>query len=249
MFVYGVINVSPDSLHTGSITSTPDEAVARARSLLHDGADAVDVGGQASTDIATVVDWQVEWARIASIVPALAALGVDVSIDSWRPQVVRRALEAGATVINAADGMQHAAMWEVAADFDVPIVVPFLSGPDPRRMSRVEEDPVATIIDFFDARLADADRYGLRARCILDPGTGFAPPNWPWEDRYRYQKRVYTHLDDLRRFGLPLYVALPWKDTVQHHELLDIVIRARPEFARAHEPATVRGLEQQVAEH
>ena len=65
--------------------------------------------------------------------PALAALGVDVSIDSWRPEVVRRALEAGATVINAADGMQTDAMWQVAADFDVPIVVPFLSGPEPAR--------------------------------------------------------------------------------------------------------------------
>ena len=63
----------------------------------------------------------------------------------------------------------------MAADFDVPVVVPFLSGPNPRAMEMVDRDPVEAIVEFFDARLRDADRYGLRHRCILDPGTGFAP--------------------------------------------------------------------------
>ena len=54
-----------------------------------------------------------------------------MSVDTWRPEVLRRALQAGATVINAADGMQTDEMWQVAAEFDVPIVVPFLSGPEP----------------------------------------------------------------------------------------------------------------------
>ena len=247
MFLYGVVNASPDSLHEGSIATTTAAAVARARELLADGADALDVGGQGSTDVATVVDWSVEWERLAGIVPALAALGVDVSIDSWRPQVVRRALEAGATVINAADGMQSDAMWEVAAEFGVPIVVPFLSGPDPRRMALVAGDPLAAIAEFFAARLADAERYGLRDRCILDPGTGFAPPAWPWAQRYEYQKVVYRGLDRLRRFERPLYIALPWKDTPQHEELLEIVVRQDPEYGRAHRPGHVRDVERRVA--
>jgi len=247
VFLYGVVNASPDSLHEGSIATTTAAAVARARELLADGADALDVGGQGSTDVATVVDWSVEWERLAGIVPALAALGVDVSIDSWRPQVVRRALEAGATVINAADGMQSDAMWEVAAEFGVPIVVPFLSGPDPRRMALVAGDPLAAIAEFFTARLGDAERYGLRDRCVLDPGTGFAPPAWPWEQRYEYQKVVYRGLDRLRRFERPLYIALPWKDTPQHEELLEIVVRQDPEYGRAHRPGHVRDVERRVA--
>ena len=91
-------------------------------------------------------------------------------------------------------------------------------------MTRVDHDPVATMIEFFEARLADADRFAMRSRCILDPGTGFAPPNWPWEERYLYQREVYTNLDELRRFDLPLYIALPWKRTPQHDELLEIVV-------------------------
>jgi dihydropteroate synthase len=246
VFLYGVVNASPDSLNLDSIATSPEAAVARARRLLADGADGIDLGGQGSTDNATVVPWQAEWDRLGEIVPALAALGVPVSIDSWRPEVTRLALEAGATVINAADGMQSDAMWEVAAQFDVPIVVPFLSGPNPREMAHVATDPIDALIEFFTARLADADRFGLRHRCIIDPGTGFAPSNWPWEERYLYQKRVYSNLDALRVFDLPLYIALPWKETVQHDELLEIVVGQQPEFGRAHYPAKVRRFERRI---
>jgi dihydropteroate synthase len=240
VIIYGVVNASPDSLAEDSIAVTPTDALARARSLLADGADAIDLGGQGSTDVADVVDWTVEWSRVEHLIPALASLGVDVSIDSWRPEVVRRSLEAGATVINAADGMQTDEMWKIASDFDVPIVVPFLSGPNPREMDFVTSDPVQVMVDFFEARLADADRFGLRSRCIVDPGTGFAPSNWPWDQRFEYQKVVYSNLDQLRQFGLPIYIALPWKETAQHDELLEIVVRQRPEYGRAHYPEKIR---------
>jgi dihydropteroate synthase len=243
MFLYGVVNASPDSLNTDSIVTDAASAVSRARRLLAEGADGIDLGGQGSTDNATVVPWQAEWDRLADVVPALAELGVPLSVDTWRPEVARRALDAGATVINAADGMQSDAMWEVATEFDVPIVVPFLSGPNPRQMEHVRTDPVVTMLDFFEARLRDADRFGARDRCVLDPGTGFAPSDWPWEERFVYQREVYMRLDELRRFGLPIYIALPWKETAQHDELLDIVVRQRPEFGRVHYPAKVRRFE------
>ena len=246
MILYGVLNASPDSLATDTIVTTPEEATVRSTQLLGEGANALDLGGQGSTDNATVVHWSTEWARVKNLIPAVSGLGVDVSIDSWRPEVVSRALQAGATVINAADGMQTDAMWQVATDFDVPIVVPFLSGPNPREMARVGSDPVQSMIDFFDARLADADRFGLRSRCILDPGTGFAPSSWPWEERFIYQKQVYSNLGQLRCYGLPLYIALPWKETAQHNELLDIVVRQQPEYGRAHYPAKVRRVQREV---
>lgn len=247
MFLYGVINASPDSLNTESIVSTPEQALARARHLLADGANGLDLGGQGSTDAASVVPWEAEWERIRELVPALAQLAVPLSVDTWRPEVLRRALQSGATVINAADGMQADEMWQVATEFDVPIVIPFLSGLNPRALAMVRRDPIEVILEFFEDRLRDADRYGLRQRCIVDPGTGFAPSNWPWEERYLYQKRVYSNLGALRVFGLPLYIALPWKETDQHNELLEIVIRNRPEFGRAHYPAKIRAFEGRAA--
>lgn len=246
MQIFGVVNASPDSLNADSIVRDDVEALARARQLLADGADALDVGGQGSTDAATVVGWEAEWGRLKTVIPTVATLGVDVSVDTWRPEVARRALASGATVLNAADGMQSDEMWTVAAEFGVPVVVPFLSGPNPREMDHVRADPIGVMIEFFAARLGTAERFGLRDHCILDPGTGFAPPDWPWDERYEYQKRVYSNLDELRRFDLPLYIALPWKETAQHDELLDIVVRQQPEYGRAHYPAKVRRFERRA---
>ncbi|MEY3093087.1 MAG: dihydropteroate synthase [Actinomycetota bacterium] len=243
MFLYGVVNASPDSLNTDSIATTPDAATRRGEYLLNNGCQGIDLGGQGSTDNATVIPWADEWARLADIVRALAAFGAPLSIDSWKPEVTRLALQNGATVINAADGMQTEEMWQVAADFSVPIVLPFLSGPNPRQMELVRADPIGVMTEFFDEQLRIADRFGLRANCILDPGTGFAPSNWPWEERYLYQKHVYSNLVELRRFGLPLYIALPWKETAQHDELLEIVLAQRPEYGRAHYPAKIRRVE------
>jgi dihydropteroate synthase len=244
--LYGVVNASPDSLNTDSIVTNPTQAMARAQQLLADGADAIDLGGQGSTDAATVVGWVDEWARLEHLLPELATLGVSISVDTWRPEVARRALASGATVLNAADGMQTDEMWAVAADAGVDVVLPFLSGPNPREMDMVRADPLGVMLDFFTERLAVADRFGMRRRCILDPGTGFAPSGWPWEERYVYQKLVYSRLGELRVFGLPLYVALPWKDTAQHDELLEIVLQQRPEYGRVHYPAKVRSFEHRL---
>ena len=149
-------------------------------------------------------------------------------------------------VINAADGMQSERMWEVASNFNVPIVVPFLSGQNPREMSIVKTDPIKAMKDFFSHRLEKAKQYSLEKNCILDPGTGFAPSNWEWSERFEYQKYVYSNLGKLRDFSLPLYVALPWKETSDHDELLEIVLKSEPEYARAHFPGKVRQVEKRL---
>src|SRR5919107_6076111 len=240
--LFGVVNASPDSLHAGSVVRTPEEAVARGRALLAEGARALDLGGQGTTYVSEEVAEEEEWARVAPLVPALAALGVPLSIDTYRPSVARRALEAGATWLNAADGLHSDELARVAADAGCPVVLPFLNGPTPHTLAPVAaDDPMGVLVEWFDAALRRLDAFGggLRQRCVLDPGTGFAPHDLPWEERYVFQKRVYSELDRLRTFGLPLYIALPWRDTPQHAELLDIVLAADPEYGRAHEPARI----------
>jgi dihydropteroate synthase len=246
MELFGVINASPDSLHTESIVHDVHSALARAQWLFDNGADHLDLGGQGSTDIAAVVPWEQEWARLEAIVPALAALDGDLSIDTWKPEVARRALTAGATILNAADGLQDDQMLAVAAEFGCPIVLPFLNGPDPRHLHHVVGDPVEALVEWFQHSLLRAAKFGIRDRCILDPGTGFAPPSWEWADRYRFQKIVYSRLDELRRFGLPIYIALPWRDTPQHAELLEIVVRQKVDYGRCHYPDRVRTMEREV---
>ncbi len=246
MEIYGVCNASPDSLNTDSIVADAASAVARATMLLEQGANAIDLGGQGSTHIATQVALEGEWARLEQLIPAIAALGVPLSVDTWSPEIMRRSLDAGATVMNAADAMQKPGMWELAADREVPVVLPFMLGPDPLHLEHVHGDAVEVMLEWFDAKLAVAETFGVRDNMILDPGTGFAPLGWEWESRYHYQKHIYSNLDRLRAYGLPIYIALPWKVTLQHEELLEIVMRQNVDFGRAHYPAHVREVEARV---
>lgn len=240
MRLFGVLNASPDSLNEDSIVRSADDARQRADQLVAEGVWGFDLGGQGSTFAATQSSPDEEWDRLAPVLPVLAEHGLPISIDTWRPEIARRALDAGATWLNAADGMQLDEMWALAADAGCPVVLPFLSGPDPLHLEIVADaDPVAVILEFFEHALATADRYGIRRNMVLDPGTGFAPHDWPWEERFVYQKAVYSQLDRLRAFDLPLYIALPWKDTEQHAELLDIVLAGDPEYGRAHYPARI----------
>jgi dihydropteroate synthase len=245
MRLFGVVNASPDSLNTDSITTTPEAAAQRATLLANEGCFGFDLGGQGSTFISTEVEADVEWARVEPVIPALVAFDAPLSIDTWRPSVARRSLEAGVTWLNAADGLQTVEMIEIAAEFSCPVVLPFLHGPTPHSLGHIPNgfDPVKLIIEFFDDRLRALDRYGIRDNVVLDPGTGFAPHDWEWADRFHYQKEVYSRLGELRRFGLPIYIALPWRDTDQHRELLDIIVAAEPEYGRVHIPTMVHAAE------
>ena len=244
MRLHGVVNASPDSLADFSVATTVEGAVARATELLDGGCVGIDLGGAGSTQFADRVDVEVEWARLDGKVQALAALcearDAQLSVDSWQPEIVRRALECGATMINAADGLQNPAMVRLAAERDVPVVAPFVCGADPKSSRHVVGDPMETICDWFERSLSRWDSAGIdRGRLILDPGTGFGPPDWQWDDRYRYQRRVYENLDALRAFGLPIYLPLPWKQTAQHDELLEICIRSGFDYGRCHRPDRV----------
>jgi dihydropteroate synthase len=249
MQLFGVCNASPDSLNADSIVVDAASAQLRINDLLAHGCFAFDVGGQGSTFAAEEVDPEREWQRLNEVLPTFVATGCPVSVDTWRPSVARRALELGVTWLNAADGLQEDAMFEVAAEFNCPIVLPFIHGPDPLRLTHIPNgyDPVKVIVEWFEAQLMRADHYGVRANCIVDPGTGFAPHNWAWDDRFLYQKEVYSRLNELRVFDLPLYIALPWKETAQHAELLDIVIGHDPEYGRAHYPQRIRAAEENYA--
>ncbi len=245
MRLHGVVNASPDSLAGFSVATTVEGAVTRAAELLDQGCVGIDLGGAGSTQFAERVDVETEWQRLDGKVQALAALceprGARLSVDSWQPEIMRRSLDGGATMINAADGLQNPAMVRLAAGWDVPVVAPFVWGADPKASRHVTGDPVEVMCGWFERSLRRWERAGIdRSRLILDPGTGFGPPGWEWADRYRYQKRVYENLEALRAFGLPLYLPLPWKETAQHDELLEICIRASFDYGRCHRPDRVR---------
>lgn len=240
MKIFGVVNASPDSLADFSVATTPEAARAYAEKLLSEGADHIDLGGQASHGNAAMVTPDEEWAILEGPLAAIAELGVTISVDTWQVETARRAFDAGASVLNAADALQSPEMLEFAAERECDIVLPFMLGPDPRHLKHVDGDPVEVMVSWFGERLDEMDAYGIRERCYLDPGTGFGPAHWDWDTRAEYQRKIYSGLDRLRVYDLPIYVPVPWKQTPDRMELLDIALAHNIDFARAHYPAQVR---------
>ena len=168
-------------------------------------------------------------------------------MDTWKPEIMARSLEAGANFMNASDGMQNPEMVEIAVSSGVPVVLPFLSGDDPKSLEFVTGDPIKQIVNWFENSLDKLEKTGLkREQLIMDPGTGFGPANWEWEDRYRYQERVYSNIDELKVFGLPIYVALPWKFEDGRRHLLEILLENGFDYGRTHLPKKVLEIKREM---
>ncbi len=179
MKLHGVINASPDSLALFSIAETVEEARARAELLIDEGCVGIDLGGAGSTPHADRIELEEEWARLDGKIQTIAELGVELSVDTWQPEIMERALDAGANFMNAADGLQNPDMVALAADRGVPVVLPFLSGIDPKAMSFVEGDPMEVMLPWFEKTLARITTAGVaESQIIVDPGTGFGPADW-----------------------------------------------------------------------
>jgi dihydropteroate synthase len=240
MRIFGVVNASPDSLATFSVATTYEASKQRCARLLQAGADAIDIGAQASHGDAAFVTPNAEWAQLEGPLEAALTFGVDVSVDTWQVETARRALAAGANVLNASDALQDDEMMELAAETGVTVVLPFMLGPDPRHLKHVEGDPVEVMLDWFGEQLERCERWGIRERLLLDPGTGFAPAHWDWSERFEYQTAIYGGLDRLRVFGLPIYVPIAWKQTPDRLELIDLVLEHEPDYVRSHIPEQIR---------
>ena len=247
MKLHGVINASGDSLADFSIALDVESAVKRAKELVNDGCVGIDLGAAGSTQFASRVEIEEEWERLDGKIQAIAELGVELSVDTSKPEIMARSLEAGANFMNASDGMQNPEMIEIAVSSGVPVVLPFLSGDDPKSLEFVTGDPIKQIVNWFESSLERLEKTGLkREQLILDPGTGFGPANWEWEDRYRYQERVYSNIGELKIFGLPIYVALPWKFEDGRRHLLEILLENGFDYGRTHLPKKVLEIKREM---
>ena len=173
--VMGILNVTPDSFHDGGEYEAVDDAVARAREMIANGADVVDVGGESTRPGAEPVSTAVERERVLPVIERLADLETTVSIDTRKPAVAAAAIDAGADVVNDVTGLRDAAMRRVVAAEDVPAVLMHsVSAPvDPDR-SIPADAVVDEVLDALTERVLQAERAGIdRSNLLLDPGLGF----------------------------------------------------------------------------
>jgi dihydropteroate synthase len=175
--VMGVLNVTPDSFSDGGRFFDPSAAVAQGERMAAAGADVIDVGGESTRPFSDPVPAEEEIRRVVPVVAELARrVDVPISIDTTKAEVARRALAAGAAMVNDISGLElDPDLAAAAAEFGAPLVLMHMRG-EPRTM-QVDpryDDLVGEIREHLSRAAERAERMGVeRSRLVVDPGLGF----------------------------------------------------------------------------
>ena len=204
----GIVNVTPDSFSDGGRYLAPRAAIAHAESLIAQGADILDIGGESTRPGATPVPWQEERQRLLPVLRALVAdAGVPICVDTRQPAMMREALDLGVDMINDVTGLHSAEARRVLAGYpDVAVCLMHMRGEPQTMQVRPEyQDAVGEIRRFFEQRLATCAQAGIDAeRLLLDPGFGFGK-------LLNHNLSLINGLSRLAVLGLPLLVGVSRK--------------------------------------
>jgi dihydropteroate synthase len=173
------------------------------------GASIVDVGGESTRPGARPVGAAEEIDRVVPVIEALTGLPVPVSIDTSKPEVMRAAVAAGATMINDVNGLRAPGALETAAGLGVPVCLMHMQG-EPRTMQEAPRyrDVVEEVYAFLAARVADCEAAGMpRDRLVIDPGFGFGKT-------LTHNLVLMRHLERFAAAGLPLLVGVSRKSMI-----------------------------------
>ncbi|WP_313139034.1 dihydropteroate synthase [Stenotrophomonas sp.] len=174
--VMGIVNVTPDSFSDGGAHDSTDAAVAHGLKLVEQGADLLDIGGESTRPGAAPVSIDEELQRVVPVIEQLAArTQVPISIDTFKPEVMRAAVAAGAGMINDIYGLRQEGALEAAAAAGVPVVLMHMQG-EPGNMQAEPhyDDVVAEVHGFLVQRLFAAEMAGIaKKHLVIDLGFGF----------------------------------------------------------------------------
>lgn len=174
--IMGIVNVTPDSFSDGGDHADAGSAAAHAQSLIEEGADILDIGGESTRPGADTIPAEEELRRVIPVIERLSGIGTPLSIDTRKPEVMKEAAKAGATILNDVSGLTFAEdSASTAASLKLPTVVMHAQG-DPKTMqdNPTYKDVVIEVYDFLEMRIEAAVAAGLpREMIVADPGIGF----------------------------------------------------------------------------
>jgi dihydropteroate synthase len=204
--VMGIVNAGPDSFSDAVRLPTLEAQVAHALRLVADGADIVDVGGESGVTYTPASAAAVEIARVVPLVERVAAAGVPVSVDTWKPAVAAAAIDAGAAMINDTSGLADLRLAELCAASGAALVVMHTrAAPKQERFADYAGDVVGDVVAFLADRCAAARAAGVAdEQLVLDPGPDFAKT--PAET-----VAVLRAIDRFAALGRPLLLAVSRK--------------------------------------
>lgn len=209
--IMGILNITPDSFSDGGRYFSWSAALNRAKEIIQEGADIIDVGGESSRPGSEPVSLEDELQRVVPMVKALRQFSqTAISVDTTKAEVARRSLEAGADVINDISALRFdREMVAVVRDFGALVVLMHMQG-EPKTMQQAPyyDDCVAEICRFFEERVEFCLGQGIsRDRIILDPGIGFGK-------RLEDNIEILNHLERFRQIGFPLMIGTSRKSFI-----------------------------------
>lgn len=225
--VMGIVNVTPDSFSDGGKYESTEKAVEHAMQLVAEGADILDIGGESTRPGATPVRLQDELVRVIPVIERLLKIaGVPLSIDTYKPKVMRAAIAAGADIVNDVRALQEPGALEVVAGSQVGVCLMHMQGmPQTMQLDPQYEDVVSEVNAFLAQRLAAAEAAGIaRERVVLDPGFGFGK-------KTEHNLLLLQQLDKTLAIGRPLLAGLSRKSVLGQITGGDIRVRLHASLA------------------
>lgn len=206
----GVLNRTPDSFSDGGAFTDFDAALRHAEQMAKDDAAIIDIGGESTRPGAQAVSVEEEMERVVPLIDRLAReIDIPISVDTSKPEVMRAAVAAGASMINDVYALRQPGALETAAQLGVPVVLMHMQG-EPRSMQQHPhyENVVAEVKDFLFERVRACKAAGIpHTNILIDPGFGFGKT-------LKHNLELLRRLQELKTLGLPVTVGLSRKSSI-----------------------------------
>jgi dihydropteroate synthase len=208
--VMGIVNVTPDSFSDGGKYSSVERAVEHALQLIAEGADILDIGGESTRPGAAPVGLDEELRRVIPVIEALSKVTtVPLSIDTYKPEVMRAAIQAGADIVNDICALREDGALEIVANSNAGVCLMHMQGiPQTMQINPQYTDVVSEVKQFLADRVEACLTHGIASeRITLDPGFGFGKTT-------AHNVALIQHLDSFVELGFPLLVGLSRKSVL-----------------------------------
>lgn len=201
--IMGILNITPDSFSDGGKFFAFDKAVAQGQKLYQDGADILDVGGESTRPFSDQVSVEEEIRRVVPVIEKLASrVSIPISIDTTKTEVARRALEAGASMINDVSALRlDEDLAALAAEYDVPVILMHMLGmPKTMQIEPAYDDLISEIKTFLEKAIDRAVQKGIaKSKIIIDPGIGFGKTR-------EHNLSLIGHLGQFKTLDVPIMI-------------------------------------------
>ena len=221
--IMGILNITPDSFSGDGIYADPKKAVACALRMVKEGASIIDIGGESSRPGSQPVNAKEELDRVVPVVKGLVERNIPISVDTYKPEVAREALELGANMINDITGLTNPKMAGLIADHEAGIVIMHMKG-EPKTMQNnpiYEHGVMEEVKIFLTSQISVAEDAGIDPESIvIDPGIGFGKT-------LNHNLEIIRNLASLKDLSKPVMVGPSRKSFIG--KILDLPVDQRLE--------------------